>query len=175
MCLWDIFSDNHEVFAPDQRVIDLGSFRAMGGFLADMVNRQIGRQEYDYLAFYLGTIWVAQRADLTPVYEMIFRRLKKRRLDWICHFPRLHLVDFRLWKKALAEKDRDPLHYSPEEAFAQEQEDKEYGNHLAELPETIDEGNRGAMAAAREAPPPKSVAAYQNLYGRLPQGWPPLE
>src|SRR5262249_22500500 len=27
-CLWDIFSDNHEVVGPDGRLLDLGSFRA---------------------------------------------------------------------------------------------------------------------------------------------------
>src|SRR5260370_38868565 len=43
----------------------------------------------------MGTIWVAQRADLTPVYRMIFRRLHRRRLDWNYHFPRLYAVDLR--------------------------------------------------------------------------------
>src|SRR5205814_5615740 len=74
-CLWDVFSDNHEVVAPDGRVLELGSFRASGGFLADTLNRQTSTERYDYLDFYLGTIWVAQRADLGPVYRLIFRRL----------------------------------------------------------------------------------------------------
>src|SRR5207248_6010480 len=86
-CLWDVFSDNHEVVAPDGRVLDLGSFRASGRFLAETLNRQTGADDYDYMDFYLGTVWVAQRADLTPVYRMIFRRLHGRRLDWIHHFP----------------------------------------------------------------------------------------
>lgn len=42
MCLWDIFSDNHEVIGPDGRVVDLGSFRASAGFLAELVNTQLG-------------------------------------------------------------------------------------------------------------------------------------
>jgi hypothetical protein len=33
-CLWNILSDNHEVLAADGRVLDIGSFRASGGFLA---------------------------------------------------------------------------------------------------------------------------------------------
>lgn len=89
-CLWDIFSDSHEVMAVDGRSMDLGSFRSSGGFLADVLNRQTGTRQYDYLDFYMGTIWVAQRADLTPVYSMIFRRLKGRGHDWIYHFPRLY-------------------------------------------------------------------------------------
>src|SRR5581483_9378380 len=44
-CLWDIFSNQHEVIAPDGRLIELGSFRAAGGFLADYLNRSTGRQE----------------------------------------------------------------------------------------------------------------------------------
>jgi hypothetical protein len=80
-CLWDIFSDNHDVLGPDGRLVDIGSFRGAGGFLADCLNRQSGRQEYDYMDFYMGTIWLSRRADLTPVYHMIFRRLKARRYD----------------------------------------------------------------------------------------------
>jgi hypothetical protein len=82
-CLWDVFSDNHEVVAPDGRVLDLGSFRASGGFLADLLNRQTGGDGYDYLDFYMGTSWVARRADLGPVYRLIFRRLRARELDWV--------------------------------------------------------------------------------------------
>jgi len=63
-CLWDIFSDNHDVPAPDGRLVDIGSFRGAGGFLADCLNRQGGRQEYDYMDFYMGTIWLSRRADL---------------------------------------------------------------------------------------------------------------
>jgi hypothetical protein len=70
LCVWDVFSDNHEGVGRAGRLVDLGSFRATGGFLADYLNALIGRAEYDYLNFYLGTIRVAQRADLTSVYRM---------------------------------------------------------------------------------------------------------
>ena len=88
-CLWDIFSESHEVVAAeDGRVLDLGSFRYAGGVLADVANRQTGTTQYDYMNFYLGTSWVSRRADFTPVYRMIFGRLRRRGLDWIYHFPR---------------------------------------------------------------------------------------
>jgi hypothetical protein len=84
-CLWDVFSNSHEVISlDDDRVLRLGSSRGSGGFLADVLNRQTGTEHYDYLNFYMGTIWVGHRADLTPVYRMIFRRLRARRLDWVC-------------------------------------------------------------------------------------------
>src|SRR5271165_154096 len=60
-CLWDIFSEGHEVTAKDGRVLDLGSFRGSGGFLADILNLQTGADDYDYIDFYMGTIWVARR------------------------------------------------------------------------------------------------------------------
>jgi hypothetical protein len=90
MCLWDVFSDNHEVIDAAGRVVDLGSFRGTGGFIADFINRELNAREYDYIDFYLGTIWVSQRADLTPVYEMIFRRLKALGLDWLYHWDEEH-------------------------------------------------------------------------------------
>jgi hypothetical protein len=92
-----------------------------------VLNRQTDEEQYDYLSFYLGTVWVAQRADLTPVYRMIFRRLRDRGLDWVYHFPRIHTVDFRPLKEALDQKDEpDWLNYSPSEALAKEEEQKEH-------------------------------------------------
>jgi hypothetical protein len=176
-CLWDVFSGSHEVVAPDGRVLDLGSFRGSGGFLADVLNRQSGAEHYDYMDFYMGTIWVAQRADLTPVYRMIFGRLRSRLLDWIYHFPRLHAVDFRPLKEALDQKENDEpdwLNYSPSEALAKEAEQKEHDQNLAELRESLDEGYRQAIEEALNAPPPATVRAYEAVYGHLPRGWPPL-
>lgn len=173
-CLWDLFSDGHQVTATDGRVLDLGSFRASGGILAEILNRQTGADHYDYLDFYMGTIWVAQRADLTPVYQMIFRRLQGRRLDWIYHFPKIYAVDLRPRKEALDEKhDPDWLNYSPSEALAKEAEAKEQDKNLAELRETLEEGYRRSIEETLKGPPPTTVRAYKAIYGCFPRGWPP--
>jgi hypothetical protein len=72
-----LFSDNHDVIAADGRVADIGSFRGAGAFLDEhLTGDRESWREGDYLRFYLGTILIAARADLTPVYVMIFRRLK---------------------------------------------------------------------------------------------------
>ena len=174
-CLWDIFSDSHEVVGPDGRVLDLGSFRGSGDFLADVFNRQVGARHYDYMSFYMGTIWLAHRADLTPVYQMIFRRLRDRRLDWIFHFPRLHAIDFRPLKEALDQKHGpDWLNYSPSEALAKEAEQKEHDKELAEFREALDEEYREAVEEALHALPPTTVIAYESVYGCFPRGWPPV-
>jgi hypothetical protein len=173
-CLWDVFSDGHEVVGPGDRVLGLGSFRASGGFLAEVLNRQCGAEHYDYMNFYMGTIWLAQRADLTPVYRMIFRRLRGRRLDWIYHFPRLYAINFRPLKEVLdQEHEPDWMNYSPSEALAEEEEQKEHDRKLVELRESLDEGYREAIEAALDAPPPATVRAYEAVYDRFPRGWPP--
>jgi hypothetical protein len=174
-CLWDIFSDGHEVVAPeDGCVLDLGSFRSSGGFLADVANRQTAGRRYDYMSFYLGTSWVSRRADLTPVYRMIFGRLRCRGLDWIYHFPRVYAVDFRPLKEALGrEGEPDWLNYSPSEALAKEEEQKEHDRELAELRQSLDEAHREAVEEALDAPPPPTVRAYGAVYGHFPGGWPP--
>ncbi len=217
LCLWDVFSDNHEVVADDGRGLDLGSMRRAGGFLADVLNAQGGppppprpdlqgmidallppdpnpdpqvaafmaqmRKEmtgdggYGYLDFYMGTGMVAGRADLQPVYEMIFRRLKARGHDWVYHFPRLGLVDLRPLKKHLEERagegEPDFAGYDPEAALAAEQEERQKDEEIAELRESLDEGYREAVAAARQADPPATVRAYAAVYGHFPAGWPP--
>jgi hypothetical protein len=173
-CLWDVFSDGHEVIGPDDRMLDLGSFRASGAFLAETMNRQTDSDHYDYLNFYMGTAWIAHRADLTPVYRLIFRRLRSRQLDWVYHFPRLHAVDLRPLKEAINQEHAPEwLNYSPSEALAGEQEQKEQDKNLAELRESLDAGYREAIEEALKRPPPPTVRAYESVYGSFPRGWPP--
>lgn len=173
-CLWDVFSDGHEMVGPDGRVLDLGSFRASGGFLADLLNRQSDAEQYDYMNFYMGTIWVAHQADLTPVYRMIFRRLRSRGHDWIYHFPKLHAIDMRALKEMLERKDEPEwLNYSPSEALAKEEEDKKRDRELAEFRDSLEAGHREAVEESLKAPPPATVQAYEMIYSRLPRGWPP--
>jgi hypothetical protein len=98
-CLWDVFSDGHDVVAADGRLADLGSFRAAGGFIACYLDgTEPDDWGGDYLRFYMGTSWIScsdihDRADLTPVYATIFRRLKAQGADWVYHFPEIGLVD----------------------------------------------------------------------------------
>lgn len=94
MCLWDVLSNEYDVVDRDGRLVDIGSWRGAAGFLAELLNRQTGRSQYDYVDFYMASFWVSQRADLTPVYEMVFRRLKERLFDWRYRFPQLHLIEF---------------------------------------------------------------------------------
>src|SRR2546422_788653 len=123
---------------PDGLVVDIGSFRGAGGFIADCINCQIGGRGYDYIDFYMGTIWLARRADLTPVYRMIFRRLKAYGYDWTYHFPKLELVDLRPLRDALREPEGEEWN---QEASVQE-EDEEHDRSLHELRESLDTTHR---------------------------------
>jgi hypothetical protein len=67
MCLWDTFSNEHDVVGLDGRLVDIGWWRGAGAFIAEELNRQTGESKYDYMDFYIGTFWVSQRTDLTPV------------------------------------------------------------------------------------------------------------
>lgn len=213
-CLWDVFSDNHDVKADDGRLLRLGSARSSGGFLADILNAQggpppppkpqlppeleaqlfpksddpkmqaiiaemrkemIGDGGYTYLDFYMGTQMVSGRADLTPVYALIFRRLKARGLDWTYSFPRLHAVDFRPLKKQMDEAKGEPewANYDPAAAMEAEEEDRKRDEEVARLRESLDEAHREAVAAALAEEPPSIVRAYVAVYGDFPTGWPP--
>ena len=214
LCLWDVFSDNHEVKSDDVRWLHLGSARGSGGFLADVLNAQggpppppkpdasamidklfppsddpkiaaivaemrkemIGDGGYTYLDFYMGTVHVADRADLGPVYELIFRRLKARGHLWTYHFPRLYAVDMRPLKKMLDEQKSDGEEwtgYDPSAAFEEDQKDRQRDEELAEFRESLDGDHREAVEASREAEPPTIVRAYAAVYGQFPDGWPP--
>jgi len=173
-CLWDIFSDNHEVISPDGRVFDIGSFRASGGFIAEELNRIQSQSHYDYMDFFMGTIWLGGRVDLTPAYTLIFRRLRERGFDWVYHFPRLMLIDMRPLRDALKEQSEPEwTGYSPEESLAQQRDDEEHDAELAKMRESLDEGYREAVEKARRLPPPPTVSAYRTVHGHNPRGWPP--
>lgn len=172
LCLWDVFSDNHEVITTDGRVVDIGSFRGAAGFIAECVS---GPNEdlwsMDYLQFYMGTIWIGQRADLTPVYRMIFRRMRAQGADWEYHFSELGVVDMAPLRAAL--EQQKPEDYSPSEAFAKEQAEKERQEELDRVRAELAESNAQARREALDRPPPLTVRAYEEVFGREPKGWPP--
>ena len=211
LCLWDVFSDNHDVAAPDGRRADLGSFRGSGATIAEWVNSRLGHppepelsveQEvaalmekdrvmreamasgdysalmvrperggvrvYEYVDFHLGSGTIGGRADLSPVWRLIFRRLRGLGCDWTYSFPRVGVVSF-----ARPEADDDPTSYDPSAAFAAGQEREAKERETAELRERLDESYRDSVAAARRGPPPELVLAYRAEYGELPEGWPP--
>ncbi len=169
-CLWDVFSDNHEVITADGRVADTGSFRGSSAFLDEYLSGRVGSwPEGDCMRFYMGTIWTSGRADLSPVYEMIFRRLKTLGADWEYHFPELGIVDLPPLREAL----REPADYSPSEAFAKEQQEKEHQAELEQMRAELAEIHEQARNEAMDRPPPCAVRAYQAIYGRDPKGWPP--
>lgn len=198
-CLWDIFSDNHEVVAPDRRVLDLGSFRASAGFIADFAKPDLKPFELpelppelskfslklpegfppidmSYMQFYMGSSRTARRTDLAPIYHMIFRRLKARGHDWVYHFPELHIVDMRPLKEQMDEEagEKSWESYDPSESFGKEAEEAEHDREIDEMREKLAEGHREAIEASRDKPPPRTVLAYRAVYGRFPQGWPPV-
>jgi hypothetical protein len=152
MCLWDVFSNENDVVDRDGRLVDIGSWRGAAGFLAEQLNCERGVQQYDYMDFYMGTVWVSERADLTPVYEMIFGRLKGRLLDWRYRLPELKLIDF-----------------PSDEVCGQR------SNELEKMKKELKQAHRLAMEDLKLEPVPAIVLAYQNVYGISPHGWPPWE
>jgi hypothetical protein len=148
MCLWDVFSDNHEVLVPDGSVVDLGSFRAAAALIGRWVDQRTG-SIHDPTSFCLGTALISGRANLKPVYQLIFRRMQSRGLDWKYSFPTIGIVAF-----------------GPPHDEAERRERDELGRVLAEA-------HSEAVEEALHEPPPPTVRAYQVVYGKFPLGWPP--
>jgi hypothetical protein len=168
-CLWDIFSDNHDVTRPDGKLVDLGSFRGTGGFIADWLNAKGGNERYDYLDFYMGTCGLGGRADLTPLYGLIFRRLRSLGLDWVYHFPKLGIV-----MMGSAEENELPLEeYDPSESLIKKKQERNRKEEAAQFLADLEKDHQEAVREAREERSPTTVQAYLDVYGRLPRGWPP--
>jgi hypothetical protein len=171
LCLWDIFSDNHEVITVDGRVADIGSFRGASLFLDEYAcrNSRDRRRDGDYMRFYMGTIWISSRADLSPVYAVIFHRLQSLGADWVYHFPELRLVDL----SGLRTDTEQPAPYSPSEAATAELRARKRDLDLERIRAELAASNARAQEEAMDRPPPATVRAYRQVYGRDPRGWPP--
>lgn len=173
--LWDVFSSNHAVVDPDGRPCDLGSFRSSAGFIAEAVNRRFPEldRKLGYLDVYMGASLVGNRERLLPVYRWIFERLRERGCDWRFSFPRLYLT--RL--SPGPEREEDPeepgfLSYDPGEAVRDDLRRDEREQALRSLRDELERRNEEAIRRARHEPLPPTVAAYREVYGRLPEGWP---
>jgi len=177
-CLWDIFADNHDVMTADRILVDLGSFRSAAGFIADVRHRRSTQEGFgdrgDYIEFYMGTTMVRHRADLMPVYKLIFRRMRQIGLSWRYAHPRLYAIDLSPLRD-LAEDDDAPeaIRYDPTENFWLERHLAERRTELAEFRQSVDEAYRACIQNACDGPPPATVRAYQQVYGHDPDGWPP--
>jgi hypothetical protein len=167
-CLWDVFSDNHDVITADGRVADIGSFRGASAFLDEYL-RAGDRDRWcddDYTRFYMGTIWISGRADLTPVYAMIFRRLKALGADWVYHFPELYLTEL-----APIEWDGEQqTRYSVPEAAITELKAQKKRAEMARFLADVADMNARAREAAMGRRPPATVRGYREVYGRDPRG-----
>lgn len=165
MCLWDVFSDNHEVIAADGRIVDTGSFRGSAAFLDGWIGARADEPgKADYMRFYMGTVWIRGRAILGVVYRMIFARLKAVGADWKYRFPELHAVDLSSERRTVERPVEEP---SSEDQRQAEAEVHQFRAGLAQISEQ-------ARREARSGPPPEIVRAYENIYGRAPLGWPPV-
>src|SRR5207249_1977961 len=89
------------------------------------------------------------RADLTPVYEMIFRRLRARGLDWTYSFPRLFLADMRpLIEQLKTESGPEWENYDPSKALQEQTENEEHDREIARIREELDQGYRESVEEA---------------------------
>jgi hypothetical protein len=177
-CLWDVFADNHDVITAEGELVCLGSFRAAAGFIASFRYRRNHPEAWlnermDYIEFYLGNWGVRHRADLAPVYDLIFRRMRQLGLDWRYAHPRLFALDLSPLSEA-SEDDATPeaVRYDPTESFLRERERAVREAEWAEFRSGLDEAYRESVEETRNNPP-ATVRAYQQVYGRFPAGWPP--
>ena len=170
MCVWDIFSDNHEVITADGRLADLGSFRGSSAFLDEYLNPDGGWwREGDDMRFYMGTIFLRNRADLAPVYSIIFRRLHAVGADWIYHFPELYMVEL----PARNSNRKTSGRYSVAKGAAETLKSQRDRAALDRLREELAAIHAQAREEAMDRLPPATVRAYRAVYGRDPRGWPP--
>jgi len=175
LSIYDIFSNNHEVIGYDNKIYDFGSFRGSGQFIADFFNDNFpdNSEKYDYMDFYMGTIWIKGRGNLTLFYEYIFQKLKDLNCDWKYSFPRMQLIDL---KKIFETSIEDNLEdYKPEKALQEQLELTENDKQTKKFQEELEKIYNDEYEEAKYKPISQVVQAYKNIHGQLPNGHPQKE
>lgn len=168
--IWDIFSNNHEVISPNNKVYDIGSWRGSGSTISEIINNNFKENEsYGYLDFYMGSFYqIESEINLKEIYKEVFKILKNLGCDWNYSYPRIYMVDFRDTK----EEGQDNLFYDPNKAIEKELEEKKENEKLQELQNLLDEDFEKRLKKSREEPLPDIILAYKDVYGCLPKGSP---
>jgi len=175
LTVYDVFSNNHEVVGSDNKIYDFGSFRGSAGFIAEFLNQHYPNPNrcYDYLDFYMGTIWIKSRGDLSPFYEFVFQKLKESNCNWNYTFPRIYLIDFK--KDTGSSDSPDPEKYNPEVELSKELKMSKRKEETNKLRKKLDEAYEEEFEEAKYKPLETIVKAYKNVYGILPEGHPKKE
>jgi hypothetical protein len=167
LAIYDIFSNNHEVIGYDNKIYDFGSFRGSGQFIADFFkdNFPDNSEKYDYMDFYMGTIWIKERGTLTSFYEYIFEKLKDLNCDWKYSFPRMHLIDLN--KRFETSSDYKSEDYKPDKALQKQLELTESDKQTKKFQEELDKIYNDEYEEAKYKPLSEVVQAYKismNIY-----------
>lgn len=188
-CLWDVISDNHDFILPDGRVQHMGSFRATAGIIADFFYQRAPKPDelpiaadgsfdftkldMSYCEFYMGTSMIRHRTDLSAIYRFIFERIKAIDCAWQYSFPRLGVV--RLAKPDNEGGKPEWENYDPGASLAEQEKKKEDDAQFAKMQADLQKSYEESVEEARSKPPPKTVLAYEAVFGHMPSGWPPWE
>jgi hypothetical protein len=170
--IWDVFSENHDVIAPDGRVANLGSWRGSADLIAEFLNARVEGASFGYLDFYMGTLQTRNLQEWGALHRLMFRRLRSLGATWRYAFPRMFLVDLR----PLAESNDRPdfESYDPAARVGEQLADAARERKRDELARDIERLNRESVERSRFQEPPSVVASYRAIFGEDPDGWPPV-
>jgi hypothetical protein len=110
------------------------------------------------------------RAGCSTLPARIAITLKAPGSDWVYHFPELGLLELT---PPDAEAGLQPTGYSVSEAAVTELKAQQRRAEVQQFRADLAEMNARAREEAMDHPPPATVDAYRQVYGRDPRGWPP--
>ncbi len=162
IAVYEIFSNNHQVLDESLKEYDMGSLRGSGRFLSEFLNMFYpeGIKVYDYMDFYYTFPFIAHRSDLSPLFEFIFEKLKKRGMEWIYSVPEMSIIDW--------DTESSPNNFDPHRDLLE----KQFNELLIQRMENALEDINMAMRKKILSETPSIVKAYFAIYDKYPSGWP---
>ncbi len=173
--VYHIFSNNHSVIDEDNIEYDLGSARGSGETIAEYLNDNYFKEnpKYDYINFYLGSLWFKEYASWLAFYEHIFKILKANNCNWIYSFPRLYLHNFDNPNEDISTAEN--LNYDATKALEKQFEENKKNEELDKFKNDLNKVFDNEFEDAKYKPLVEIVQAYKNIFGFLPVGHPQKE
>jgi hypothetical protein len=101
---------------------------------------------------------------------LIFRRVKALDADWVYRFPELGILELT----PPDDPEQPATKYSVSQGAVAELNAQQRRAEVQRFRADLAEMNARAREEAMDRPPPATVRAYRQVYGRDPRGWPPL-
>jgi len=175
-CITEIMADYCLVITTKRKFYYLGPMERASNYMARFLNRYYPIPDWEFkpFNFFHASGEAEGRADIMPIWTLLFQRLKERGLDWVYSLPKgdfSELIDE--WRTAIKSYDPPPQDmdaYDPAHDMEMEMERE----HVLKTIDYVEEVANEMLEKELEVyayDPPFMIRGYHAVFGDWPTGF----